>query len=312
MTKGAVFLDFIRAVFPKFGEEFHEIGEFIAASEKLLRNTQGGAAIQSAIPFVKEFIEQTTKDQVSSIKSASATSRSVATPEGRKEIFQQYFGPGTIPLARGWQFKDGPGGDSRVTGFVEALQAGFRYLGTRWDMPEAMISGDASNANLASSLVAEAPFVKAREADQLVYSGEFRALLWKVIRVAFDGGFFNSFRLSFSELQAAIFIKIDPPSVATRDRKVDIEGDKMLVDAGAMAISTMATNAGLDHKAEVDAGAKPAVQFGQPGFGNPLSPASPSTAEPGALSVVEKPATESVKPPRNPWCDYPFQKTPSR
>ena len=283
--------------------DFQAIPEFIAASEKLLRNTQGGAAIQAAIPFVKEFVQEVTKDQISTIIAAKATPYSVATPEGRREVYQQHYAPGTIPHIRGSKFVDGPGGDSRVTGFVAALQAGFRYLGTRWDMPESMISGDASNANFASSLVAEAPFVKAREADQLVYSGEFRKLLWKVLRVAFDGGFFNSFRLSFAELQAAIFIKIDPPSVATRDQLKDVQRDVILVNAGAMAVSTMAGNAGLDHKAEVDAGAKPVAAFGFGGFGGPpnhSSPASPSTATPGALPVIDnptKPATESANRP---------------
>lgn len=265
--------------------DFQAIPEFIAASEKLLRNTQGGAAIQAAIPFVKEFVESVTKDQVRDIKTTNATSRTVSTPLGAREIAQQYFAPGTIPHIRGSKFVDGPGGDSRVTGFVAALQASFRYLGTRWDMPEGMISGDASNANYASSIVAESPFVKAREADQLVYAGEFRKLLWKAIRIAYDGGFFNSFRLAFSELQAAIFIKIDPPSVAARDKLKEAQTDAIYVDKGAMAVATMATRAGLDHKAEVDAGAKPAAvnPFGGAMPGNPLSPASPSTAEPGAL-----------------------------
>lgn len=275
--------------------DFSAIGEFIAGSEKLLRNTTGGAAIQAAIPFVKEYLEKVTKDQVAAIKAATTTSRTVSTPLGAREMAQQYFAPGTIPIARDWSFKDGPGGDSRVAGFVEALQAAFRYMGTRWDMPEGMISGDASNANYASALVAESPFVKAREADQLVYSGHFRALLWKVLRVAFDGGFFNSFRVSFADLQAAIFLKIDPPSVATRDKLKEAQTDSILVDKGAMAVATMATRAGLDHKAEIDAGAKPAVvsPFGQLGVGNPLSPASPSTAQPGVVPTTG-PAKEST------------------
>lgn len=296
--------------------DFDAISEFIPASEKLLRNTAGGAAIQAAIPFVKEFIQETTKDQIDEIKSAGSTRRSIATAEGRREIFQQHFRPGTIPHIRGSKFVDGPGGDSRVNGFIAALQACFRYMGTRWDMPESMISGDASNNNMASALVAESPFVKAREADQLVYSAEYRALLWKVIRIAFDGGFFDRFRLSFCELQEAIFIKIDPPSVATRDKLKDVQADSILVDKGAMAVSTMAANAGLDHKAEVDAGAKPAAL---PAFGgmlagsggmlgaNPANPTDPTNTlrtPPSPQADPAKPATEAVK--RNPWCEYPL------
>lgn len=287
--------------------DFDVIGEFIAASEKLLRNTAGGSAIQAAIPFVKEFIQETTKDQVNDIKAAGATRRSIATPEGRREVYQQHFRPGTIPHIRGASYKDGPGGTNRVDGFVAALQACFRYMGTRWQIPEFMISGDASNANYASALVAESPFVKAREADQLTFTGDFRSLMWKVIRLAYDGGFFDRFRLSFWELQEAIYLKIDPPSVATRDRLKDIQADSILVDKGAMAVSTMAANAGLDHKAEVDAGAKPAAPIafgglagsgGMPGE-SPLKPGVPNSADASPTpsspqADPAKPATEAV------------------
>ena len=39
--------------------------------------------------------------------------------------------------------------------------------------------------------------------------------------------------------------------------KKEITADKILVDAGAMSVATMAQRDGLDHKAEVDAGAAP-------------------------------------------------------
>lgn len=282
--------------------DFDVIGEFISASEKLLRNTAGGSAIQAAIPFIKEFIQETTKDQVNDIKAAGAVRRSIATAEGRREVYQQHFRPGTIPHIRGASYKDGPGGTNRVDGFVAALQACFRYMGTRWQIPEFMISGDASNANYASALVAESPFVKAREADQLVFSGEFRSLLWKVIRLAYDGGFFSRFNLRFAELQEAIYLKIDPPSVATRDRKADVDADKVLVDSGAMSVRTMAANAGLDYDAEVDAGAKPAapVAFGGlagsgglPGA-SAANPADATPTPPSPQADPAKPATEAV------------------
>jgi len=134
-----------------------------------------------------------------------------------------------------------------------------------------------------------------------------------VLRIAFDGGFFNRFRLSFAELQEAIFIKIDPPSVATRDKLKDVQADAVLVDKGAMAVSTMAANAGLDHKAEVDAGAKPAAL---PAFGgmlagsggmlgaNPNDPTNASRTPSSPQADPAKPATEAAN--RNPWCHYPF------
>ena len=84
---------------------------------------------------------------------------------------------------------------------LSKFQAALRYVGVRWNMPEYMISGDASNANLASALVAEAAFrQRPREADQPVYLNAFRELFWKVLRIRFDAGAFSTWVGSFAEL----------------------------------------------------------------------------------------------------------------
>lgn len=237
--------------------DFYVISDLIANAEKLRRNTTLGAAIQAAIPFVKQFAEETTNSQAENIRNAGTTRRSIDTPAGRREVFQQHFGPGTIPLAKSWKFVDGPGGDNRIAGFCEALHECLRAVGNLWDMTEAMITGDASNNNFASALAAESPFVKAREADQQVYLGEIRSLYWKVIRIAYDAGRFARFGLSWLELQCAVFLKIDVPKVATRDRLKENQANQIEHQAGVLSGKTWAAESGRDYEAEVDAGAKP-------------------------------------------------------
>jgi hypothetical protein len=274
--------------------DFHACQEFLLQSEKLLRNTAVGSAIQAAIAYIRQHVAGTNKDAVEQQRADKAT-RVTSQPTasgGTRQVYNRRFDPGTVlDVNKGMEYMPGPLGSERAPRFIEVVQAALRYVGVRWSMPEYMISGDASNANLASALVAEAPFVKAREADQLTYSLHFRELIWKVLRIAHDMGRFTSHVGSFRDLQAAIYLKIDPPAVATRDRQKEITADKLLVDAGAMAVATMAQRDGLDHKAEVDAGAKPAMPFMSPMLattpqanGGELPPAPTGT----------RPTTESV------------------
>lgn len=240
--------------------DFYACSEFLAHSEKLLRNTAMGSATQAAIAYIKEYADGVTRDQAIRQQSDKATrTAQIPTAGGStRSLYQRRFEPNTVlEVSAGQKYTSGPLGSERAPRFIEVIQAALRYVGVRWNMPEYMISGDASNANLASALVAESPFVKAREADQLVYSNVFRDLFWKVIRIRFEAGAFSPWVGSFAELQALIYLKIDPPSVATRDRAKEIAADDILRRAGALSVATMAQRDGLDHKAEVDAGAKP-------------------------------------------------------
>jgi hypothetical protein len=240
--------------------DFYACSEFLAHSEKLLRNTAMGSATQAAIAYIKEYADGVTRDQAIRQQSDKATrTAQIPTAGGStRSLYQRRFEPNTVlEVSAGQKYTSGPLGSERAPRFIEVIQAALRYVGVRWNMPEYMISGDASNANLASALVAESPFVKAREADQLVYSNVFRDLFWKVIRIRFEAGAFSPWVGSFAELQALIYLKIDPPSVATRDRAKEIAADDILRRAGALSVATMAQRDGLDHAAEVDAGAKP-------------------------------------------------------
>src|SRR6185369_4253327 len=91
-----------------------------------------------------------------------------------------YYPPGSVlKVGYGQEYLPGPMGAERNAGFELVGQYSLRRIGVRWNMPEYMISGDASNGNYSSTLVAESPFVKAREADQQFYKRHFLSILWK-------------------------------------------------------------------------------------------------------------------------------------
>src|SRR3972149_5047544 len=126
-----------------------------------------GATMQAAIAFIRELPRGTTRAGAEGIVAANMTStREQLTQQGRQTVKQQYLPPGSrLDIPAGMKYHAGPmGAGEAAKAWIEVLQALLRSIGRRWNMAEYLISGDASNSAYASTLVAEAPFVRAREA----------------------------------------------------------------------------------------------------------------------------------------------------
>jgi hypothetical protein len=205
---------------------------------KLRRNTADGAALQAAIAWVVEVPTGT----LASAAAGTATGNPIDACErsllygGLKLKNVGHFPAGTIlrPSA-GLSYKPGPMGSERNRNFVLVAQYILRAIAVRWNMPEYLISADASNANYASSLVAESPFVKAREADQQFFRRHFHSLLWKVVRLAWEAGRFARLGASWETLESLLEIKIDAPAVATRDPLKLAQTQEKQIDLGLMS-----------------------------------------------------------------------------
>jgi hypothetical protein len=176
-------------------------------------------------------------------------------------------------------------------------------------MPEYMISGDASNANFSSTLVAGSPFSEARKADQQFYKRHFLSLLWKAIRIHVESGRFVKAgigRDQFDDVLKLVRIDCECPTVDVRDPKNAVDSDKVMVDGGIMSERTWAARNGLDFDKEQRLGALKAPPqtvvspFGHPGLAPPPPPGAakpPSDAQPNAdttQSAVQS-ALESIE-----------------
>jgi hypothetical protein len=227
---------------------------------KLRRNTAEGAALQAAIAWILEVPEGTLPSGSQSIGSGNvfATYDTPLHSAGVKLQNVNRYPPGTILRpSPGLSYKPGPMGSERNSSFILVGQYILRGIAVRWNMPEYLISSDASNANYASALVAESPFVKAREADQQFYKRHFVSLLWKVVRLAWEAGRFSHLGVSWETLETLIEIKIDAPAVATRDALKLAQTQELQIDLGILSQRTAAAQAGLDYDAEVAQGAVP-------------------------------------------------------
>lgn len=228
--------------------DFYPVLHWLDRADKLLRNTAEGAAIQAAIAYIKEHapgVTQAAAETSTLLRASASVPQRVAGTIRAQQV--QAFSPGTIlATSPGTLYRPGPLGAAHAPNFIAVHQAVLRLIGNRWGMPEYMVSGDASGANYASTLVAESPFVNACEAKQAIYIACFRRLLWKAIDIAAAAGRFQPFGVRGEELRRHVKVKIEPPTVASRDigRETDRRG--RLHTAGVLSRTTWAAQEGLD------------------------------------------------------------------
>jgi hypothetical protein len=101
-------------------------------------------------------------------------------------------------------------------------------------LPEYMLTSDASNANYASTLVAEGPAVKLFHSEQLFFAGEWNRL-WKWVL---------SESIAKGQLPGNLFERIKPewtfPNLAARDRPRERQADLRLARAGILSKAEVA------------------------------------------------------------------------
>ena len=225
--------------------------EEISREAKLRRNMAEGAALQSAIAWILEAPPGTSQASIQTLGASDAVAQygRQVIGGGQKQQRVQQYKPGTIlKPSPGLVYKPGPMGAERNDGFLAVSQQLLRIVGVRWAMPEYMVSGDASNANYASTLVAESPFVKAREADQAFFARAFEGLLWKVLRFEWERGILP--QRPWQEIEALIDINTEKPSVASRNPQELANVQAIQIQNGLLSKKTAATQAGLDWEQE--------------------------------------------------------------
>ena len=229
--------------------DFYPIEPDSLRGEKLRRNMAEGAAVQSAIAFVRQHVQGVTATGARTMVGGNSTATSGGTTSGG--LSKVKYGPATIvDLAAGLEYKPGPMGSDRANDFMVVANYVQRTQAVRWSMPEYMFSGDASNANYSSTLVAESPFVKSCEAEQRFYSRHFVDMLWKVLRLRFELGAFAAFGLTWEQIEQVIQIKAQCPTVATRDPLARAQAAEIEIRSGTLSPKTACEEAGHDYEAE--------------------------------------------------------------
>lgn len=238
--------------------DYYPVYENLERVGRVTGNTLEGVAIQAAIAYIREHAQDVSIGDIEERIAAVATDR-ISVPRsggGTRQANMKRTRPGTVvDITKGMTYHAGPLGDSRRgEAYIAAAQAGMRRVGTRWNMPEYMISGDASNANYSSTMVAESPFVKASEARQWTFFSKKRELLWKVVALVLSK--VRGYPWDVRRLKEMVDISIDPPEIAVRDREAEHRIRKDEHAAGILSKATWAAEAGRDLEHEQALGAQ--------------------------------------------------------
>ena len=217
---------------------FYPVRKNLRRAEKLLRNMSTVAEIQSAIALIRRHqgTSRTAVRQFVDGQEGAATARGGATV--------RRFAPGTILDAYGNVEYDFPASALDASSYVAVLQAELRAVASRLVMPEFMLTSDASNANFASTLVAETPAVRMFQRLQARQTADDRGVLRRVIAHAAACG-----RLP-PEGATEVDVQIEAPSPAVRDVQRDARVRALEFTHGILSPQTWCQRSGLDYERE--------------------------------------------------------------
>lgn len=240
--------------------DFYPVQNDLVGATELLQRMMKGAGIQASIAMIIEAVQgsgglgigDATNLGASLVRPASQ-SGSRLRGDGRYLAERiSDWSAGTIIDTKGKKFQAGPMAGAQAANFVRVLSAGLRAAGVRWNLPEHMISGDASNNNHASILESSSPFVRKIEAEQERLAKAYERLLWSVVRMQFESGRLNLRRygMNWTDLTTCVNVIVTGSSPAVRNRADEFQVDAQLHALGIVSSHSLATKYDWDPNEE--------------------------------------------------------------
>jgi hypothetical protein len=223
--------------------DFLPVAEAMEGVKDYLRALRKGGVIQARIIGVREIEADLSAGQA--FQSSNRTAQYVA-PDGTLKDYQQ-IDDATILTVRGAKYTPNPWTNEGSEGHLAICQAVYRMIGNRWRMPEYMVSGDASNANYSSTLVAGASFPRWCKRQQKFYKRRFAVPVWEAVRLACEAGRVEA---DYETLRGLVDIQMgapEPDVVAPLDQAQIDWGD---MDRGVLSPKSRRHNRGADDEQE--------------------------------------------------------------
>jgi capsid protein len=211
-------------------------------AERLLRNMSVVAEIQSAIALIRKH-RGISRSGIEQFVADGADLSTTSSTTGRTRHYSQY-GPGTILDAPAGMEYDFPAQGLDASSFVTVLQAELRAIAARLVMPEFMFTSDASNANFASTMVAEGPAMKMFERLQMSMIEQDRHVMRRVVDNAIAAGHLPA------NVHDSVHIQVVPPSLNVRDPLQQAQVDRIAFNSGVLSPQTWSQHLGLDYDQE--------------------------------------------------------------
>jgi hypothetical protein len=225
----------------------------LRAAGRLLENLAEGASIQASLALIRQHTG-TPKDVVQEFADSVADyDRPDVFTGGRESV--ESFRPGKIlDIPDSIQFAL-PSFGANQQAFIPVVQAVLRSIAVKWNAPEWLTSGDASNNNYASSLTAESPFVKGIKSEQrTVYAPFYLCVVWRAVEIAARAGKVvtpDGRVWGWQEIRRLVDIQATPPTVETRDKGQEAQQNQTYVGMGVKSPQTVQGELGLDPDKEM-------------------------------------------------------------
>jgi len=217
---------------------YFSVRKNLRRAEKLLRNMSTVAEIQAAIAMIRKH-NQGIQANINSMVQGNADV-SVLNQRTGKTSYHKQYAPGTIIDASDQIEYEFPTQGIDAGNYVQVLQAELRSISSRLVMPEFMLTSDASNANYASTMVAEGPAVKMFARLQCNMIEEDAEIMERVLDAGVEAGRFPA------ELREQIEVDAKAPQLAARNRKDEVDADTVLVREKIMSKRTARVRQDLD------------------------------------------------------------------
>lgn len=245
------------------------IREQLRMAVRVQMNIGKVSIIQTKIALIQRY-PNATKSGVESLRSTNAD-YTTTNPVTGKTTTVESMQDGSIIRAKAGTEYEYPAGGVDVEKFGAGAQMILRSAAARVCFPEFMFTSDASNANYASTMVAEGPAVRMFQRRQETQKQADLAVYWKVLESKAAQGLFDA------SLLERIEVLVEAPTVQVRDQLQEAQTFEIYDRMGVVSKQTICGKLGLDYKQEQKNISewekdhpKPEPLMSPGGFGDPL------------------------------------------
>lgn len=216
--------------------DFFSVANDVPGTKKLLRFLRESATVQASVAWVVQNPEGSNFTQIQGGKPIETRTGQTADARVIDQVREL-----SVPF--GMEYKPGPlAGTGKSQTLIEVLQAALRNIGARWQLPEGVVSGDASNANLASALVAEGPMTRAFQARQWWYKIKYRDMMERVLQHGAATGQIGG----GEEIMDLIEVSVETPAIIARKAKEETERNQILAQNNILSTEDWSSREDLD------------------------------------------------------------------
>ena len=241
---------------------FYPVFQNLTNCEDILASTVTMAKARAKIAMIRK-VNNVAPDSMASLVDSQidATLGGSNNMGATENIGLERFGYGSIITAPANIDYEFPGANVDAAGLIQVLQANLRSLATRFGISETLMSGDASNNNYSSALIAEAPARRTFERWQGIVGRSLaecrfepnKSLAWSQIHLASEHGIIPK------EILKNIKITCEAYSLQSREHQKEAEMNNVYHSMGVKSIQTIRAELGLDNDTEASNFIKPIV-----------------------------------------------------